>query len=47
MPCDENERAAEAMRRLLPELRKLNRYETRAFKAKEHALRRLAQVVKF
>jgi hypothetical protein len=31
MPADEDERAAEAMRRLLPELCKLDRYERRAF----------------
>jgi len=42
MPDDEEERAAEAIRRLLPELRKLDRYEKRAFSAKQTALRKLA-----
>jgi hypothetical protein len=42
MPVDEDERVAEAMRRLLPELCKLDRYERRAFKAKQRALRALA-----
>ena len=37
LPLDGDERAAETMRRLLPELRKLNRYEKRAFKAKRDA----------
>ena len=38
--------AGEATRRMLPELRKLDRYERRAFNAKQHALRKLA-VLKF
>ena len=47
MPADCDERAAETVRRLLPDLRKLNRYERRAFKAKQDALRKLADLVKF
>jgi hypothetical protein len=47
LPLDRDERAAETVRRLLPDLRKLNRYERRAFKAKQDALRKLAGLVKF
>ena len=47
MPVDRDERAAETVRRLLPDLRKLNRYERRAFKAKQDALHKLAELVKF
>ena len=47
LPLDRDERAAETVRRLLPDLRKLDRYERRAFKAKQEALRKLAEVVKF
>jgi hypothetical protein len=42
MPSEEDERAAEAVRRLLPELRKLNRYEARANAIKARALRELS-----
>ena len=42
MPSGEDERAAEAWRRLLPERRKLDRYERRAFLAKLRASRKLA-----
>jgi len=34
MPSEKDERAAEATRRMLPEVRKLDRYERRAFNAK-------------
>jgi hypothetical protein len=34
------------MRRALPDLRKLDRYESRAFKAKQQALGRLAKIAK-
>jgi hypothetical protein len=44
MPWDKDERAAEATRRLLPELHKLHRY--RAFNAKQRALRKLAEVLR-
>jgi hypothetical protein len=47
LPLDRDGRAAETVRRLLPDLRKLNRYERRAFKAKQDALRKLAGLVKF
>jgi hypothetical protein len=47
LPLDRDERAAETVRRLLPDLRQLNRYERRAFKAKQDALRKLAELVKF
>jgi hypothetical protein len=43
LPLDRDERAAETVRRLLPDLRNLNRYERRAFKAKQDALRKLAR----
>ena len=46
MPVADPERAAEATRRLLPELRKLDRYESRAFSAKQNALCKLADVLK-
>jgi hypothetical protein len=39
--------AAEAMRRALPDRRKLDRYERWAFKAKQQALGRLAKIAKF
>ena len=47
MPSGRDEQAAGAMRRALPDLRKLDRYERRAFKAKQDALRNLAELVKF
>jgi hypothetical protein len=42
MPSKEPERTAEAVRRLLPELGKLRRYERRAFTARDRALRELS-----
>jgi hypothetical protein len=45
MPSDKDARAAETLRRLLPDFRKLNRYERRAFKAKQQALGKLAELV--
>lgn len=42
MPSEEKECAAEAVRRLLPELRKLNRYEARAYEIKARALREVS-----
>lgn len=47
MPSDKDERAAETMRRLLPHVGNLNRYERRAFKAKQQALGKLANLVRF
>jgi hypothetical protein len=47
MPSGRDDRAAEGMRRALPDLRKLDRYERQAFKAKQDALRKLAELVKF
>jgi hypothetical protein len=47
MPTEHAARAAEATRRLLPELGKLDRYERRAFSAKQNALRKLADSLKF
>ena len=42
MPPDKDARAAETTRRLLGHFQKLNRYERRAFKAKQQALSKLA-----
>lgn len=42
MPSEEEECAAEAVRRLLPELRKLNRYEARAHAIKANALHEIS-----
>ena len=42
MPVEEEERTAEALRRLLPELRRLNRYEARAHAIKTNALREIS-----
>ncbi|MGE9007788.1 hypothetical protein ACO2JO_04340 [Leptospira interrogans] len=42
MPLEEEERAAEAVRRLLPELRKLSRYEARAHAIKFDAIRKIS-----
>jgi hypothetical protein len=42
MPEGKMECAAEAIRRVLPELRKLDRYEVRAYAAKEGALRAMS-----
>ncbi len=39
MPTDEPARTAEAVRRALPELVKLNRYESRAVARRDRALR--------
>ena len=47
MPSDKDERAAEAMRRLRTHLAKVNCYERRAFKAKQQALAKLANLVRF
>ena len=47
MPSERAARAAEATRRLLPELGKLDRYERRAFSAKQNALRKLADALNF
>ena len=41
MPSQEPERTAEAVRRLLPELRKVERYEARAGRARDRALHEL------
>ncbi len=41
MPSQNPELAAEAVRRLLPELRKLDRYEARAIRARDRALHEL------
>lgn len=45
MPSDEEEKAAEAMRRLLPELRSIDRYEKRAFNARQRSLRQLTEAM--
>jgi len=42
MPTQEPERSAEAIRRELPELTKLNRYETRAVARRDKAIRALS-----
>ena len=47
MPPGRDERSAESMRRALPDLNKLDRYERRAFKAKQQALGWLAKIAKF
>ena len=46
MPYAEKERIAETMRRLLPELRRFDRYESRAFSAKHCAMSKLAGALK-
>jgi hypothetical protein len=43
IPSEEPARTADAMRRVLPELLKLDRYERRAFARREGALRRLSR----
>ena len=43
MPVDQEERGAEAVRRLAPELRKLDRYERRAIVRRDQALREIFQ----
>ena len=45
MPSNRDERAVEAMRRLLPHLANVNRYEMRAFKAKQQVSAKLANIV--
>jgi hypothetical protein len=42
MPSQEPQRTAEAMRRILPELIKLNRYESRAVTRRDRAIRTIA-----
>ena len=44
MPIDKQERAAEAVRRLAPELRKLYRYERRALARRDRALREILRI---
>jgi hypothetical protein len=43
MPSQEPDRSAEAVRRVLPELRKLDRYERRAAAVRERAVRELSE----
>ena len=43
MPSQEPQRTAEAVRRVLPELIKLNRYETRAVTRRDRAIRTIAR----
>ena len=43
MPEDEPQRTAEAVRRVLPDLVRLNRYERRAAARRARAIRRLMQ----
>lgn len=43
MPTREPERTAEAIRRALPELRKLNRYESRAVARRDRAIREITR----
>jgi hypothetical protein len=43
MPTQEPERSAEAIRRALPELIKLNRYESRAVARRDRAVRQLSK----
>ena len=43
MPTQEPERSAEAIRRALPELIKLNRYESRAVARRDRAVRELSK----
>jgi hypothetical protein len=47
MPLHEPERSAEAVRRVLPELRKLNRYERRAAARRDRAVLTLTGTAKF
>jgi hypothetical protein len=47
MPPHEPERSAEAVRRVLPELRKLNRYERRAAARRDRAVLNLTGTAKF
>jgi hypothetical protein len=43
MPTEEPERTAEAIRRALPELAKLDRYESRAVARRDHAIRQIVK----
>ena len=43
MPTEEPERTAEALRRALPELVKLDRYETRAAARRDRAIRQIVK----
>src|SRR5262249_18013742 len=45
MPSEEPNRTAEAIRRVLPELLKLDRYERRAFAGREGAVKRLSRII--
>jgi hypothetical protein len=47
MPPHEPDRSAEAVRRVLPELRKLNRYERRAAARRDRAVLNLTDAAKF
>jgi hypothetical protein len=47
MPSEEPERSAEAVRRVLPELRKLDRYERRAAAQRERAVLELSDRIKY
>jgi hypothetical protein len=42
MPSEEPQRTAEAVRRILPELMRLNRYESRAVTRRDRAIRAIA-----
>jgi hypothetical protein len=44
MPAQEPERTAEAVRRMLPELIKLNRYESRAVSRRDRAIREIVKI---
>ena len=44
MPTQEPERTAEAVRRALPELIKLNRYELRAVSRRDRAIREIVKI---
>ena len=43
MPTEEPERTAEAVRRALPELAKLDRYESRAVARRDRAIRQIVK----
>ncbi|MBV8419676.1 MAG: hypothetical protein JOZ26_06665 [Hyphomicrobiales bacterium] len=47
MPSQELDRSAEAIRRVLPELRKLDRYERRAAAARERAVLKFSDRIKY
>ena len=47
MPSQEPDRSAEAVRRVLPELRKLDRYERRAAAQRERAVLDLCDRIKY